>query len=71
MMVAWTITVATARSLRMGVSSSSTGYARTRLFSERYGFLALEETELWGENTPCRIMVKPLITAGTAAASGD
>jgi len=36
-------------------------YARTRHFYEKMGFLPLEETELWGEDTPCLIMVKPLI----------
>ena len=33
---------------------------RTRRFYEKMGFLALEETDLWGEDTPCLIMVKPL-----------
>lgn len=44
----------------LGTSHSDAGYARTRHFYERLGFLPLEETELWGEGTPCLIMVKPL-----------
>ena len=36
-------------------------YARTRHFYEKMGFLPLEQTDLWGEDTPCLIMVKPLI----------
>ena len=28
--------------------------------TKKMGFLALEETDLWGEDTPCLIMVKPL-----------
>lgn len=44
----------------LGVSHPDAGYARTRHFYERMGFLPLEETELWGEDTPCLIMVKPL-----------
>ena len=35
-------------------------YARTRHFYEKMGFIPLEETNLWGEDTPCLIMVKPL-----------
>lgn len=44
----------------LGASHPDPGYARTRHFYERWGFLPLEETELWGEGTPCLIMVKPL-----------
>lgn len=44
----------------LGASHPDLGYARTRHFYERWGFLALEETALWGEGTPCLIMVKPL-----------
>lgn len=44
----------------LGASHPDPGYARTRHFYERWGFLALEETELWGAGTPCLIMVKPL-----------
>lgn len=36
------------------------GYARTRHFYEKAGFLPLEETDLWGEANPCLFMVKPL-----------
>lgn len=44
----------------LGPSHPDTGYARTRHFYEQWGFLPLEETDLWGEHTPCLIMVKPL-----------
>ncbi|MGO1183744.1 MAG: GNAT family N-acetyltransferase [Micrococcaceae bacterium] len=44
----------------LGASHPDEGYARTRHFYEKCGFLALEETDLWGEDTPCLIMVKPL-----------
>lgn len=44
----------------LGASHPDAGYARTRHFYEKWGFLALEETDLWGEDTPCLIMVKPL-----------
>ena len=44
----------------LGASHPDAGYVRTRHFYEKWGFLPLEETELWGEGTPCLIMVKPL-----------
>lgn len=44
----------------LGASHPDAGYARTRHFYEKQGFLPLEETDLWGEGTPCLIMVKPL-----------
>jgi GNAT superfamily N-acetyltransferase len=44
----------------LGASHSDPHYARTRQFYEKWGFLPLEETDLWGEATPCLIMVKPL-----------
>ncbi|SNU02155.1 Acetyltransferase (GNAT) family protein [Ruaniaceae bacterium KH17] len=44
----------------LGPSHPDEGYARTRHFYEKCGFLALEETDLWGAGTPCLIMVKPL-----------
>ena len=44
----------------LGPSHPDPGYARTRRFYEKMGFLALEETDLWGEDTPCLIMVKSL-----------
>lgn len=44
----------------LGASHPDAGDARTRYFYEGFGFLALEETDLWGEATPCLIMVKPL-----------
>ena len=44
----------------LGPSHPDAGYALTRRFYEKQGFLPLEETDLWGEGTPCLIMVKPL-----------
>lgn len=44
----------------LGPSHPDTGYEKTRKFYEKVGFLAMEETELWGEGTPCLIMVKSL-----------
>ena len=44
----------------LGASHPDAGYARTRHFYEKWGFLPLEETDLWGEGTPCLFMVKPL-----------
>lgn len=44
----------------LGASHPDPGYARTRHFYERAGFLALEETDLWGGDNPCLFMVKPL-----------
>lgn len=46
----------------LGPSHPDPGYVRTRKFYERCGFLPMEETTLWGEGTPCLIMVKPLGT---------
>lgn len=46
----------------LGPSKEDPNYARTRHFYEKMGFLPppLVETELWGEGTPCLIMVKAL-----------
>lgn len=44
----------------LGASHPDPGYAETRAFYERCGFLPVEETDLWGEENPCLIMVKPL-----------
>lgn len=44
----------------LGAAHPDPGYARTRHFYERVGFLPLEETDLWGEDNPCLFMVKPL-----------
>lgn len=44
----------------LGASHSDAGYARTRHFYRKFGFLPLEETDLWGDASPCLIMVKPL-----------
>lgn len=44
----------------LGPSKVDENYARTRHFYEKVGFLPLEETGLWGPDTPCLIMVKPL-----------
>ncbi|PWH07867.1 N-acetyltransferase [Brachybacterium endophyticum] len=51
----------------LGASHPDAGYARTRHFYEKRGFLALEETDLWGGDTPCLIMVKPLGESGVAS----
>ena len=48
----------------LGASHPDAGYARTRHFYEKLGFLPLEETSLWGNGTPCLIMVKPLLSVG-------
>lgn len=50
----------------LGASHPDAGYARTRHFYEKCGFLALEETDLWGDANPCLIMVKPLGESGVA-----
>lgn len=44
----------------LGPSHPDAAYARTRRFYASVGFLPLEETALWGADTPCLIMVKPL-----------
>ena len=44
----------------LGPSKADPNYARTRHFYSKVGFLPLEETELWGPDTPCLIMVKPV-----------
>lgn len=44
----------------LGASHADAGYARTRLFYEARGFLALGELDLWGPESPCLMMVKPL-----------
>ncbi|WP_296136842.1 GNAT family N-acetyltransferase [uncultured Tessaracoccus sp.] len=44
----------------LGASHPDAGYARTRHFYERCGFLPLEETDLWGDDNPCLFMVRPL-----------
>ena len=51
----------------LGPSHPDAGYALTRRFYEKQGFLPLEETDLWGEGTPCLIMVKPLGAVASAA----
>ena len=45
----------------LAASHPDAHYSRTRHFYEKMGFVPLEETDLWGEDTPCLIMVKPLI----------
>jgi GNAT superfamily N-acetyltransferase len=44
----------------LGASHSDQNYARTRHFYKKVGFIPLEETDLWGKDTPCLIMVKPI-----------
>lgn len=44
----------------LGPSHPDPNYRRTRYFYEKMGFIPLEETDLWDENTPCLIMVRSL-----------
>lgn len=44
----------------LGESHPDPFYQRTRLFYLAQGFIPLEETGIWGDDTPCLIMVKPL-----------
>lgn len=44
----------------LGASHPDPGYARIRHFYEKMGFLPLEGTVLWGEDSPCLFIVKPL-----------
>ena len=44
----------------LGESFLNEPYQRTRNFYKAVGFLPLEETNLWGEDTPCLIMVKAI-----------
>lgn len=52
----------------LAASHPDVGYAQTRLFYEAVGFLPLEVTDLWGEDSPCLIMVRPLVPPPSAAA---
>ena len=47
----------------LGPSRPWEPYERTRRFYERVGFRPLEENLLWGEESPCLILVKHLICA--------
>ena len=49
----------------LGPSKEDPNYARTRHFYEKMGFLPLEETDLWGADTPCLILVKPVADSAT------
>lgn len=45
----------------LGASYADPFYERTRLFYEAMGFLPVEEFKaLWGPDTPCLLMIKPL-----------
>lgn len=55
----------------LGASHPDPGYARTRHFYETRGFLPLEETDLWGEGTPCLIMIKPLALTPDHASAAE
>jgi N-acetylglutamate synthase-like GNAT family acetyltransferase len=47
----------------LGPSQTDPGYARTRSFYLAMGFIPLEETTaIWGDDNPCLIMVKPLVS---------
>lgn len=65
---AWTRGVSLLEVKTLGASHPDPGYARTRHFYQRLGFLPLEETDLWGADTPCLIMVKPLTAGPTSGA---
>ena len=47
----------------LGPSKPSTQYDRTRAFYLAAGFLPVEETNLWGPENPCLIMIKHLSCA--------
>jgi ribosomal protein S18 acetylase RimI-like enzyme len=44
-------------------------YERTRGFYERMGFRPLEETNEWGDDNPCLVMVKHLVCSSERAAA--
>ena len=44
----------------LGPSRPAESYARTRAFYAALGFRPLEENNLWGEESPCLIMIKHL-----------
>jgi GNAT superfamily N-acetyltransferase len=44
----------------LGPSRPNAEYERTRGFYQHMGFRPLEETDLWGKDNPCLIMVKHL-----------
>ncbi|MBI4301825.1 MAG: GNAT family N-acetyltransferase [Chloroflexi bacterium] len=48
----------------LGPSRPAESYARTRAFYTALGFRPLEENNLWGEDSPCLIMVKHLACKG-------
>ncbi|AZL04901.1 GNAT family N-acetyltransferase [Brevibacterium aurantiacum] len=45
----------------LGASNPDPNYDRTRHFYQKVGFFPLEEIDLWDEQTPCLIMVMPLV----------
>ena len=45
----------------LGPSKPSQHYIQTRAFYEAVGFRPVEETNLWGEENPCLIMIKHLV----------
>ena len=49
----------------LGESFLNEPYQRTRNFYQSAGFLPLEETNLWGEDTPCLIIGKSNLTGLT------
>ncbi len=54
----------------LGPANNDPNYAKTRLFYEQMGFRPLEEfKQLWDENNPCLIMVKPSFKFGLLAYS--
>ena len=46
----------------LSAQSDDENYAKTRLFYESCGFAPFEELpDLWGENNPCMMMIKPIL----------
>ena len=65
---AWTLGASLLEVKTLGASHPDPGHARIRHFYQRPGFLPLEETDPWGADTPCLIMVKPLSAEPTSGA---
>lgn len=48
----------------LGPTRPDTNYERTRKFYQARGFCPIEETDLWGKDNPCLILVKHLTCSG-------
>jgi GNAT superfamily N-acetyltransferase len=55
----------------VGPSLPNAEYERTRGFYEHVGFRPLEENDLWGEDSPCLIMVKHLVRGSAGQVAGS